>query len=142
MIQPNELRKGSIFFDAGDEQSYFAIEYFEKDFAVYRNGSFKQRMDSDCFQPVELTPDILEAAGFGVNKDNSFGYINENEGILIELGDFDEEVGRRVFYYVLPDTDDYTCIAYCKHLHQLQNLYWCLCGQELQIDIIKLNKEK
>ena len=92
------------------------------------------------YEPVELTPDILEAAGFGVNKDNSFGYINENEGILIELGDFDEEFGRRVFYYVLPDTDDYTCIAYCKHLHQLQNLYFALTGEELKIDITKLNK--
>ena len=92
------------------------------------------------YEPVELTPDILEAAGFGVNKDNSFGYVNENEGILIELGDFDEEFGRRVFYYVLPDTDDYTCIAYCKHLHQLQNLYFALTGEELKIDITKLNK--
>ena len=97
--------------------------------------------DEDYFEPVELTPEILEAAGFGYNgNDKCFGYVNETEGILIELGDYYEDDGRAVFYYNLPDIDNSTCIAYCKHLHQLQNLYWCLCGQELQIDITKLNK--
>ena len=128
MIQPNELRIGDIFYFKGE---LTAITY------AYLYEFVKGNVH---LVPVELTPDILEAAGFGVNKDNSFGYINENEGILIELGDFYEDDGRAVFYYNLPDTDNSTCIAYCKYLHQLQNLYWCLCGEELQIDITKLNK--
>ena len=128
MIQPNELRIGDIFYFKGE---LTAITY------TYLYEFVKGNVH---LVPVELTPDILEAAGFGVNKDNSFGYINENEGILIELGDFYEDDGRAVFYYNLPDTDNSTCIAYCKYLHQLQNLYWCLCGEELQIDITKLNK--
>jgi len=137
MIDPIELRKGSIFFDAGDEQSYFAIEYFEKDFAVYRNGSFKQRMDSDCFQPVELTPEILEAAGFhwsiyhqayhfGDFLCNEFYDLNECYPKGFQLSTFKKStlIGEPFFY-----------------LHQLQNLFWCLCGKELVIDLQKLNKQ-
>lgn len=137
MIDPIELRKGSIFFDAGDEQSYFAIEYFEKDFAVYRNGSFKQRMDSDCFQPVELTPEILEAAGFhwsiyhqayhfGDFLCNEFYDLNECYPKGFQLSTFKKStlIGEPFFY-----------------LHQLQNLFGCLCGKELVIDLQKLNKQ-
>ena len=132
MIKITELRLGNYVY-AGNK--------IERVLEIYPDSittdSYTHIFD---FLPVELTPDILEAAGFGVNKDNSFGYINENEGILIELGDFYEDDGRAVFYYNLPDTDNSTCIAYCKYLHQLQNLYRCLCGEELQIDITKLNK--
>ena len=141
MIQPNELRikniiKNPRYFKEWGQHLYQTVECIcGKDISTN-----KDDWDADYLEPVELTPDILEAAGFGVNKDNSFGYINENEGILIELGDFYEDDGRSVFYYNLPDTDNSTCIAYCKYLHQLQNLYWCLCGEELQIDITKLNK--
>lgn len=141
MIDPKELRLENLLWLPG-------INRFVKVSAIFKTHFRCQDFDGISFdesirvnyQPVELTPDILEAAGFGVNKDNSFGYINENEGILIELGDFYEDDGRAVFYYNLPDTDNSTCIAYCKYLHQLQNLYYCLTGEELQIDITKLNK--
>ena len=128
MIQPNDLRIGNWVIGAS------------RGLPIQVTGVILSQFHKMNVHPIELTPNILDAAGFGVNKDNSFGYINENEGILIELGDFYEEVGRRVFYYVLPDTDDYTCIAYCKYLHQLQNLYFALTGDELQIDLTKLNK--
>ena len=139
MIQPNELR---LLNWVKYDNRYFQIHSIAYVFPTLNTDEFGIGVvDYNNIQPVELTPDILEAAGFGVNKDNSFGYINENEGILIELGDFYEDDGRAVFYYNLPDTDNSTCIAYCKYLHQLQNLYYCLTGEELQIDITKLNKE-
>lgn len=96
--------------------------------------------DEDYFEPVELTPEILEAAGFkynqltenyevfydcvgmlGINKyDGSFVIANDNEDMGF-TGDLKSS---------------------CKYLHQLQNLIYCLTGEELQIDITKLNKEK
>ena len=139
MIQPNDLRIGNIVSLKNGYNT--ELPKYGKVTQVYMNGfTVDYHWPDEWFEPVELTPDILEAAGFGVNKDNSFGYINENEGILIELGDFYEDDGRAVFYYNLPDTDNSTCIAYCKYLQQLQNLYFALTGDELQIDITKLNK--
>jgi len=138
MIKSDELRLWNFVFDK-KQNKIDVIDAIEENRVSLLYSKFPYT-PINLIEPVELTPDILEAAGFGVNKDNSFGYINENEGILIELGDFYEDDGRAVFYYNLPDTDNSTCIAYCKYLHQLQNIYWCLCGEELQIDITKLNK--
>ena len=141
MIKPNELRLLN-WVKLNDEDLFckvLVIDKFGLSVDIVKTKEITW-IEYEQFSPVELTPDILEAAGFGVNKDNSFGYINENEGILIELGDFYEDDGRAVFYYNLPDTDNSTCIAYCKYLHQLQNLYFALTGDELQIDITKLNK--
>lgn len=83
--------------------------------------------DEDYFEPVELTPEILEAAGF-------------TNGIkIIETSFLETE-----FYVDLMDGDagfnKHGLWFPCKYLHQLQNLFYILSGQELQIDVNKLNK--
>jgi len=142
MIDPKELMIGNIvknprYFKEWGQHLYQTVECI----CGIDISTNKEDWDADYLEPVELTPEILEAAGFGYNgNDKCFGYVNETEGILIELGDYYEDDGRAVFYYNLPYIDNSTCIAYCKHLHQLQNLYFTLTGQELQIDLQKLNK--
>lgn len=136
MIDPKEVRIGNIL-KSSDSSKLINVFHIDEDDDRGRINY----IGVNNYQPVELTPEILEAAGFGYNgNDKCFGYVNETEEILIELGDYYEDDGRAVFYYNLPDTDNSTCIAYCKYLHQLQNLYFALTGQELQIDANKLNK--
>lgn len=81
------------------------------------------------YEPVELTPYILEAAGFTNGIKTIETSFLETE-FYVDLMDGDAGFNKHGLWFP------------CKHLHQLQNLYWCLCGDELQIDITKLNKEK
>lgn len=76
-------------------------------------------------QPIELTPEILEKAGF------------EKEGITtIMKDDFPVYFKRHnsnlqawAFYISNPLKLE------CKYLHQLQNLYHSFTGTELEIDL-------
>ena len=126
MIQANELRIGNWIGLKNSGLLQIDIDNF-----------------SDCaknpaiFNPIPLTPEVLEKAGFGIKSEtkDEFGLIIENEGILIELSENYITEGRAVFYYNLPDTQTHKCIAYCKYLHQLQNLYYALTQTELNIKL-------
>lgn len=87
----------------------------------------------ECY-PIPLTPEILEKCGFQRHKcgisgadmwqgmdgwsiDNPFfsGWLFRGDGYMLRLvGYYNSEI-----YF----------------LHQLQNLYWCLCGKELEINL-------
>lgn len=72
--------------------------------------------------PIELTEEILLKCGF---KENKFSYVYEDD--------------TRVSVYVNDDfffcQIDNVVINNIKHLHQLQNLYYCLAGTELEIEL-------
>lgn len=74
------------------------------------------------YSPIPLTPEILERAGF----------INGTKVIQTSLST-DE------FYVDLMDKDagfnDKRIWFSCKNLHQLQNLYFALTGEELTIKL-------
>ena len=79
-------------------------------------------------QPIPLTPEILEKAGFAKkydyyeiwygNEDISFQLLNDG---WYRMWECDGMEGR-------------TGIAY-KYVHQLQNLYFALTGEELKLDL-------
>ena len=129
MIQPNELR---LLNWVKYDNRYFQIHSIAYVFPTLNTDEFGIGVvDYNNIQPVELTPDILEAAGFKSNIKKTIWHkpINE-DGDLLTLnyinGVFEFTWGAIPIYSV----------------HQLQNLYYCLTGEELQIDITKLNKEK
>lgn len=132
MIQPNELR---LLNWVKYDNRYFQIHSIAYVFPTLNTDEFGIGVvDYNNIQPIELTPDILEAAGF---DSENYMFIKDvfdsRIAICYDYGDRQCGVGfsqRHMFW------------TNCKYLHQLQNLYWCLCGQELQIDITKLNKEK
>lgn len=130
MIQPNELRiknivKNPRYFKEWGQHLYQTVECIcGKDISTN-----KDDWDADYLEPVELTPDILEAAGFKNGIKTIQTSFLETE-LYVDLMDGDAGFNKHGLWFP------------CKHLHQLQNLYWCLCGEELQIDLTKLNKEK
>jgi hypothetical protein len=113
MIQANELRVGCTFL--------------YKDRLVTIRNSVElynaTNLDSiSLYSPIPLTPEILEKCGFEKDQDGIYRLLNclywlDNGVLQISL--------------------DYAPLfnAPCKYLHQLQNLIFCLLGEELVINL-------
>ena len=128
MIQPNELRLLN-WVKLNDEDLFckvLVIDNFGLSVDIVKTKEITW-IEYEQFSPVELTPDILEAAGFTNGIKTIETSFLETE-FYVDLMDGDAGFNKHGLWFP------------CKHLHQLQNLYWCLCGDELQIDITKLNK--
>ena len=90
--------------------------------------------ESDCYDisPIPLTPEVLEACGFEREPFISALYQN-----FIRNGSGDYDGYCLSLRY--PNYPVYlSCGTKFNFLHQLQNIYYALTSQELQIDIDKL----
>ena len=125
MIKSDELRLWNFVFDK-KQNKIDVIDAIEENRVSLLYSKFPYT-PINLIEPVELTPDILEAAGFTNGIKTIETSFLETE-FYVDLMDGDAGFNKHGLWFP------------CKHLHQLQNLYWCLCGQELQIDITKLNK--
>lgn len=87
-------------------------------------------------RPIPLTPELLEKCGF-----EKFPYDADDEDVeywILKL----PESGQISYYkpgeFFVSDThspDFYGAKVNITHLHQLQNLYFALTGEELQINL-------
>lgn len=111
MIKANELRIGNIIM-AGGKVTVCEVEDIAK---CKRSPALRHG--------IPLTPEILEKAGFGHNgnlhvyKDFEAGYNNDD----FMYGQHSVRIKKSL-------------IVKIKHLHQLQNLYFALTGEELNIN--------
>lgn len=127
MIQANELRVGNcllnakgqigkvkeiIIGDAGHDYKHF-VRFSD---LVY--GGYLENL-----QPIPLTPEILEKCGF-----NNLNFPGDSYFSLIKRP-------KENYYDVLLVPDDANLGVRLLYLHQLQNLYFALTGEEL---ILKL----
>lgn len=98
--------------------------------------------DDPTNHPISLTPEWLERCGFV--KLNHLGNVEYslviNEELTVEACIYDRLVIRLVTENENHDENvnvgsyvTYQNIDKCKHLHQLQNLYFALTGEELTI---------
>ena len=130
MIQANELRIGNWVIGNGQHEgkALFVDAITEKRMIRFK-GELIGESENDI-NGVPLTPEILERAGLMgswptkevISPDIQF--IGTIEG----HGD-DSDNSQRVFFYVLNRK------IKVKYLHQLQNLYFALTGEELQIEL-------
>lgn len=112
MIQANELRIGNW---VKDSFGYLVIGVNAKvEFA-------------SAYEPITLTPEILEKCGFDDFKSNVYG--NDE---YIEL-DLDGDIYNVFIKQINIDEtiDSILMHNQIKYLHQLQNLYFALTGEEL-----------
>lgn len=133
MIDPKELRLENLLWLPG-------INRFVKVSAIFKTHFRCQDFDGISFdesirvnyQPVELTTEILEAAGFVKDIIDGWNlWINGNLFVIRKL------VSAKGYTLSVGDY----CLCDIEHLHTFQNAYNLLTGQELQIDLQKLNKQ-
>src|SRR5690606_11922520 len=124
MIQANELMLGN-FVDTPDGTVKITAIRYEK-VAVIRKtekGNFAVYSESlDDIQPIPLTEEILLKCGFERSEYNDYRH-----PILIGTLTIYEGVAE------LHISDLYS--VWVNNLHQLQNLYFDLCGEELEVKI-------
>lgn len=144
MVQANELRIGNYILEAGEPSNVYMIErggisfYRINDIAVNKETGCTLNGGEDRFKPIPLTLEWLERCGFEKKS-------NEMQVDGIEM----------TFHI-----DDSTCFSSCgglhgsvavlclcrgnyfannlQYLHQLQNLYFALTGEELTINNVHL----
>lgn len=106
MIKSTELRIGNWYNCDGD---HFQIK-----------ASDIQCLLDDSYQPIPLTPDILLKCGF---KNNGFTF--RLQGLSIKFPGTLHKKGRTYFsgWCIIEKSPEY--------LHQLQNLYYSLTGEEV-----------
>lgn len=80
----------------------------------------------EFYDPIHLTPEILEKAGFQTYDDIKKLDVESDFGCELTY-----EKGHLFFY----DCDGGKIGKEIKHIHQLQNLYFALTGEELPIDL-------
>jgi hypothetical protein len=132
MINPNELRLGNYIMQKLDNRILTVA-------CTYDHFELLANSGKDFF-PVVLKAEILEKAGFIENKDypllpdaREFKLVlpvignNKNE-ILAYVKNNKECFGRAVVNGLVSSNNFY-------HLHQLQNLYYALTNEEINLKI-------
>jgi hypothetical protein len=129
MIDPKELRIGN-FLKCRDDKAHgevLEICYIGKDGAATINGwSYKE------WSAIPLTAELLEKAGFEFleSPDPPYEVYAHSKVDQFEVWNFNDE------HWILDMADQNGIdMSHFKYLHQLQNLFFALTGQELEISI-------
>ena len=102
------------------------------DFPDYIHAMNETEFGQNGFEGIELTPEILEKCGFvkqnnGWNKNKKSEYDENHFGLF----DYNFCSGELDLKYNVGNGP----IPSIKYLHQLQNLYFALTGQELEVKL-------
>jgi hypothetical protein len=124
-MKANQLRIGNYIQDFEDKPYYFQIESIENNnsdyWVTYRNGSVSCIVDA--LEPIPLTEEWLVKFGF---ISNPYADCYDFNGIKLEC---DKTKGRLELWCANITGK----IIYLISVHQLQNLYFALTGEELTI---------
>ena len=133
MIQVNELRIGNYINRLGEITIIKSIQIGTNGIGyVYTPVSGAITLNQ--IEPIPLTPEILEKCGFELKNDtrNSNGWYLNVDNRRICWSDSDKEIVS--LYFKEGQNYGYNDTLFdfkCKSLHQLQNLYFALTGEEL-----------
>lgn len=114
MINPSELRVGNFVDTVTAYPDYIIVAGIYKGHVCFHDGDM---FLPKYVEPLDLTPEWLERFGFDNNKDHE-GYYMSGGWICKNYSEGDGGVH---------------CIAEVRYVHQLQNLYFALTGQELEL---------
>ena len=102
------------------------------------NGDFFVEDRVDSFEPILLTPELVQKCGFKKdNNDNYFLSFAESFAHKERHIEF-EFMGKDVFCSFWIGSGKDKILMDIKYLHQLQNFYFALSGKELVIDLRKI----
>lgn len=133
MIDVRDLMIGSYLECGGDFLEVVGINGEVHGAVVFRDPITKQIKQEDRSQflkfvsPIPITPEWLEKLGFTRNPDYEEFYPKGNENVNVTYKDdsyfFDYDCPRGVEW----------CRRYVEHVHQLQNHFYLMTGEELTI---------
>jgi hypothetical protein len=130
-MKAQELRIGNWVEHEGAHTTIDALWYENAQMQPYRAllGKERSRMGTALINinPIPLSPEVLTACGFEIPSQVKF--LNKDWYICIEPNGVYIQVEKN-------DTFDYgicerLAVSETKYLHQLQNLIYCLTGEEL-----------
>lgn len=127
MIKSNELRLENKIYLEKDNYVYFGTVTGIKKDEIQIDGKLNVLYSSlDLIKPIPITPETLEQAGFTKGSKEI-----EGQSISVDLRDnnvscsgVDACTNGHAFF-----------IENIKYLHQLQNIYFFLTGEELEINL-------
>lgn len=132
MINQNELRIGGQFIDPKDGVTYKAtsITLFTVTGASKKGEQYA--FSYDQIDPIPLTEEILDKVGFLKMKR---GYLQLHLGYNTHIVVFRDNIGG-LFYEDSEETlyEMYNELS-IRYVHQLQNLYFSITNQELDIKL-------
>lgn len=134
MIAANELRINNWV-----NKSYFGEERSEY-FQITKG--FEIDSAEELYYPIPLTPELLVRCGFEKEKiHNGFSFKKEigRDGFKLEIC-FCKGVQEYTDFKIIgngcyDDCGEMSLNEILKYLHQLQNLYFALTGEELNIEL-------
>jgi hypothetical protein len=136
MIKANELRLGNYFLLKGKPKKVKHIWPYGVGIPTEEGDDWTQVLEIEDIEPIPLTREILEKARFEKNRDNDF--------IISMALDFHLSISfypDGAFPILIKDSEMYNGEAQMvplnrlDYLHQLQNLYFALTGEELTLDL-------
>lgn len=131
MIKANELRIGNYITYLDDIYVVNGIAYEELNPNKWRisfktlDGKLGNAKSVDWIEPIPLTPEWMEMMGFVEDKQHECYVIWESEShVAIEYFDG--------FVHLVGHTSAQP-MEHIQYVHQLQNLYFALSGEELNV---------
>ncbi len=123
-----ELRVGSWLMFSNKIQPN---RFIQVDATFFRSFSIEDGLElSGYYSPIPLTPEILQKAGF-VKRRNSYGKVTEQYRHIKT----DPVVLVETKQCWLVKTSSGNKLTSLNHIHQLQNLFFVITGEELEIKL-------
>ena len=116
MIKASELRIGNYIIDPKDGS--------EKKVNIFQLGKSMIDDVNIGYIPIPLTPEILEKCGFESKGHSTYWHINPDLSYVFKIS----HVGNGKWFSI-----NATANKPIQYLHELQNLYFALTGEELEI---------
>ena len=141
-MKANELRSGSVISINGENVIVDHIKCHEDSvtikngFAIVFNDGDLETDGNDNIKPIVLTPEILEKCGFEYVTDWTVRDKRKHDCVtFLDLGYMYLASGMMGGGVTLFQNDRRSTGTNIDYLHQLQNLYFCLVGKELQVKL-------
>lgn len=137
MIKSNDLRLGNFFYmNIEGRIQYHKVSVISENSiaAIDKDGARFVGLSENSLKPIPLTPEILEKCGFidrsgSIPNRMSFGVTMFKRLELVWYA-------QDSFIRYQTKSEGFTLpFEHVKYLHQLQNLYFALTGEELTVNL-------
>lgn len=139
-LKTTDLRKGNWINFMEDDTKFkvVGIDADDLGLTVESEKDGELWIECDQFNKIRLTPELLLSFGFTGNEDDFILPLPTGSGSELHI-EFESNstclVRNHIVNRLISDTYDYVYIQHIYYVNQLQNLYWILTGEEMNIKL-------